>query len=38
MKKLNVYSTVMNINGRKSNGCEDYSAFNNWKTLDNRTD
>ncbi len=31
MKKLNVYATIMNINGRKSSGCEDFSGFQNWK-------
>lgn len=33
MKKLNVYSTVVNINGRKSSGCEDASGYQHWRLV-----
>ncbi len=33
MKKLNVYATVANINGKKSSGCEDFSSYNHWKAI-----
>ncbi len=31
MKKLNVYATVMNINGKKSNGTEDVCGYQHWR-------
>lgn len=31
MQKLNVYATVVNINGKKSRGVEDNSSYKHWK-------
>ncbi len=33
MKKLNVYATVANINGKKSSGCEDNGGYSHWKVV-----
>lgn len=33
MKKLQVFATVMNINGRKSSGQEDYSGYQHWRPV-----
>ena len=35
MKK--VFAKVSNIKGRKSNGCEDYAGYKNWKALDGKS-
>lgn len=34
MKK--VFAKVSNIQGKKSNGCEDSSIYKNWKSLDSK--
>ena len=34
MKALKVYATAANINGKKSNGCEDLSSnYKNWRSV-----
>lgn len=33
MKKLQIFATVTNINGRKSSGVEDYSGYQHWRVL-----
>jgi len=33
MKKFQVFATMVNINGRKSSGQEDYGGYNHWRAL-----
>lgn len=33
MKKLQIFATVTNVNGKKSSGKEDFSGYNHWREL-----